>query len=91
MPKWANSEYRNHARMLDLCLAARINTGLRSKAVAPRFLLRLAAPYSQPYTPYFFRQLTPRKYQNTIESSYRLLPPRPPKTPAARFKGLYRN
>jgi hypothetical protein len=34
-------------------------------------------------------EFVPRQYQNTFESAYGLLP-RPPHTPAARFKRLYR-
>jgi len=75
--------------MLDVCLDALIAAKALPEGVVLRLLLRLTAPCSNRGCPYFLAAFTPRKYQPTIESSYRFLP-RPPQTPAARFKRLYR-
>lgn len=54
------------------------------------FLCRLADPIPHSRAGYLNLSFTPSQYQNTVESAYGLLP-RPPQTPAARFKRLYPN
>jgi hypothetical protein len=60
-----------------------------TKPVAAPFILRRTAAHAQCCGAYPLVSSTPSEYQNTIESAYGLLP-RPPQTPAARFKRLYR-
>jgi len=75
--------------MLAVCLGAAIADTVLPKDVAAPFILRRTAAYSRCCGPYSLVGSTPSKYQNTVQSTYGLLP-HPPQTPAARFKRLYR-
>jgi len=72
-----------------VCVDVLIATNTLSEDVVLRRILPSTASYLNRGCPYFLTHFTLRKYQPTIESSYGFLP-RPPQTPAARFKRLYR-
>ena len=76
------------ARMPDVCpQQARSGTDLPGAGHEALFVASFTPPPDRRggcLSPKFVR----RQYQNTIESAYGLLP-RPPHTPAARFKRLY--
>ena len=78
--------------MLDVCPAVLTRAGAmpkRDTAAVLRSFSYPAEPPSGTCGPDFLLCFTRRQYQNTVESAYGLLP-RPPQTPAARFKRLYR-
>lgn len=77
------------ARILDVCLGAVFAAVAVPKRLAERFILGRTMAHWRSSGPYSLVSSTPSGYQNTVESAYGLLP-RPPQTPAARFKRLYR-
>jgi hypothetical protein len=75
--------------MLDVCLGAVIAETALSEAVAVPVIFRRATAPLRCFDLSSAANWTPSEYQNTVESAYGLLP-RPPQTPSARFKRLYR-
>lgn len=75
--------------MLHVCLGAVIAPGVLPDGAVQCSVCGLADPDSRSRARYLDLSFTPSEYQNTVESAYGLLP-RPPQTPAARFKRLYR-
>ena len=76
--------------MLDVCLCPVIAEVALSEGVAASLIYRRTTALLRCSDLCCATNWTPSEYQNTVESAYGLLP-RPPQTPAARFKRLYPN